>query len=464
VSDSRPVYLTIAQASRLLSTRKLSPVELTRAVLDQARAVQPITNAFITFLEEQAMAEARQAEQAIARGEYLGPLHGIPVSVKDIFDVKGQLTTCGSAVLHDNVATRDATAVRRLAEAGAILVGKTNMTEFAVDVPSPVYGPVRNPRDPDRSAGLSSSGSGAAVLTGASFVSLGTDTGGSIRLPAAFSGCVGIKPTYGRVSRHGVFPLSWTLDHAGPLTRTVADAAVSLRAIAGYDPNDRTSSERRVPNYGRGINKGLIGLKVGVPKEYFFDVQDQAILPFVRAAIDRLAELGAEVLEVSTPHVAESSRTVSAFIRAEQASAHGELLRTRLHLYSRTLADRLVAASVRPAVTYIDAQRERTRVIDDLQAALRGVDVIVTPSTPILPYKLEEQQFGVDWKGASLSWFTSPFNLSGLPAISLPCGFTESGLPVGLQIAGPAFGEALILRVARAYEASTDWHKRLPEV
>ncbi len=464
MSDSRPAYLTIAQASRLLRTQKLSPVELTRAVLDRARAAQPVTNAFIAFLEEQAMADAVRAEQAIARGEYLGPLHGIPVSVKDIFDVKGHLTTCGSAVLHDNVATRDATAVRRLAEAGAILVGKTNMTEFAVDVPSPVYGPVRNPRDPERSAGLSSSGSGAAVLTGASFVSLGTDTGGSIRLPAAFSGCVGIKPTYGRVSRYGVYPLSWTLDHAGPLTRTVAAAAVSLRAIAGYDPNDRTSSERRVPNYGRGINKGLAGLKVGVPKEHFFDVEDEAILPFVRAAIDRLSELGAEVREVSTPHVADSSRIVSAFIRAEQASAHGELLRTRLHLYSQTLADRLVAASVRPAVTYIDAQRERTRVIADLQAALREVDVIVTPSTPILPYKIEEQQFGVEWKGASLSWFTAPFNLSGLPAISVPCGFTDSGLPVGLQIAGPAFGEALVLQAARAYEASTDWHTRLPGV
>ena len=464
MTDTRPAYLTIAEASRLLRARKLSPVELTRAVLDRAIAAQPVTNAFIAILEDEAMAQARRAERAIVNGGYRGPLHGVPVSVKDIFDVKGLVTTCGSAVLHDNVAARDATAVRRLREGGAILVGKTNMTEFAVDVPSPVYGPVRNPRDPERSAGLSSSGAGAAVLPGASFVSLGTDTGGSIRLPAAFSGCVGIKPTYGRVSRHGVFPLSWTLDHAGPLTRTVADAAVSLRAIAGHDPNDRTSSERRVPDYRRGINRGLGGLRVGVPREYFFDVKDQAVLPFVRAAIDRLGELGAELREVSMPNVAESSRIVSAFIRAEQASAHGELLRTRLHLYSPTLADRLLAASMRPAVTYIAAQRERTRVVDDMEAALREVDVIATPSTPILPYKIEEQKFGLNWEGAALSWFTSPFNLCGLPAISLPCGFTGSGLPVGLQIAGPAFGEALVLRVAQAYEASTDWHKRLPNV
>lgn len=463
MTDTRPAYLTIAQVSRLLRARKLSPVELTRAVLDRARAAQLVTNAFITIFEDEAMAQARKAERAIVKGGYLGPLHGVPVSVKDIFDVKGLVTSCGSAVLHDNVAARDATAVQRLREAGAILVGKTNMTEFAVDVPSPVYGPVRNPRDPERSAGLSSSGAGAAVLTGASFVALGTDTGGSIRLPAAFSGCVGIKPTYGRVSRHGIFPLSWTLDHAGPLTRTVADAAVSLRVIAGHDPKDRTSSERRVPDYRRGINRGLGGLRVGVPREYFFDVTDQEILPFVRAAIDRLGELGAEIREVSMPNVAESSRIVSSFIRSEQASAHAELLRTRLHLYSKTLADRLLSASMRPAVTYLAAQRERARVLDDMDAALREVDVMVTPSTPMLPYKIAEQQFGTIWEGPAISWFTSPFNLCGLPAISLPCGFTDPGLPVGLQIIGPAFGEALVLRVAQAYEASTDWHKRLPE-
>ncbi len=462
MSDLDLCYLTIAQAARLLRERRLSPVELTEAVLRRAEATQPKTNAFIVMTGDEAMAAAMAAERAIARGRYRGPLHGVPVSVKDIYDLAGHLTTCGSAVLHDNLARRDATAVARLKQAGAIIIGKANLTEFAVDQPSPVYGPARNPWDRERSAGLSSSGSGASVVAGAGFVSLGTDTGGSIRLPAAFSGCAGIKPTYGLVSRHGVFPLAWSLDHAGPLARTVRDCAITLQAIAGHDPKDPTSADGRVPSYEAALRQALRGVRVGVPKEHFFDIIDAEIEPIVRKAIARLGELGAQVREVSLPHIQKVPLALGNIVRTEQAAAHEQLLKTRAHLYGGSMADRLRAAALRPAVTYIQAQRVRALIMAGFRAALAQVDVIVTPSTPILPYKLAEQPAGGAGQGAAIARFTMPLNLAGLPAISVPCGFSAGGLPVGLQIIGPAFGERLVFHVAHAYEQSTEWHKRRP--
>ncbi len=457
-------YLTIAEAARLLRERQLSPVELTEAVLLRARAVQPKLNAFIELAEEQAIAAARQAERAIARGRYLGPLHGVPVSIKDIYDWAGHLTTCGSRVLHDNMAKRDATAVARLKEAGAVIIGKTNLTEFAVDQPSPVYGPAHNPWDPERSAGLSSSGSGAAVAAGASFVSLGTDTGGSIRLPSAFCGGAGIKPTYGLVSRHGVFPLAWSLDHAGPLARTVRDCAIALQAIAGHDPKDPTSAEQDMPAYEQALKSRLRVVKVGVPKEHFFDIIDPEIGPIVRKAIEQLRKLGAQVREVSLPHIEKASLALGNIIRTEQAAAHAKLLKTRGHLYGGALGDRLRGATLRPAITYLQAQRARTLVLEGFQQALGQADVLVTPTTPVLPYKLAEQPGGGAGQGAAIARFTLPINLTGLPAISIPCGFSSGGLPVGLQIIGPAFGERAVFRVAHAYEQATDWHKRRPNV
>ena len=462
MNDLDLCYMTLSRAAGLIKARKLSPVELTDAVLRRVNETQSKTNAFIIVTEEEAREQARQAEQEIARGSYRGPLHGVPVSVKDIYDLSGHLTTCGSKVLHDNRVHRDATAVARLKAAGAVILGKNNMTEFAVELPSPVYGPAHNPWDLERSAGLSSSGSAAALLAGASFASLGTDTGGSVRLPAAFCGCVGIKATYGRVSRFGVYPLSWSMDHAGPLARTVRDAAITLQAIAGYDPNDATTGRGRVPAYQRALRRRLDGLRIGVPKEHFFDLVDEEIGPVVHAAIDRLRELGAEVREVSIPAVTESGLALGSIIRTEQAAAHEKLLETRGHLYGGTLADRLRGAMLRPAVVYIQAMRLRAVIMEDFRRAMEQVDLLVTPSTPILPYKLAEQPSGGAGQGAAIAKFTGPFNLTGLPAISVPCGFSSQGLPVGLQLVGRPWEESTVFRAAHAYEQSTEWHKRRP--
>ncbi|MBI3744275.1 MAG: hypothetical protein HY261_08340 [Chloroflexi bacterium] len=463
MTDTELCYLTLADAARLVRARKVSPVELTCAVLARIEATQSKTNAFIAVMGDEALGQAKKAERAIARGNYLGSLHGIPVSVKDIYDMSGYLTTCGSRVLHDNMAKRDATAVTRLKQAGAVIVGKNNMTEFAVELPSPVYGSARNPWDTERSPGLSSSGSGAAVTAGASFASLGTDTGGSIRLPAAFCGCAGIKPTYGRVSRHGVFPLSWSLDHAGPLARTVRDCAIVLETIAGLDDHDATSSERAVPNYQRALKRDLRGVKVGLPKEHFFDLIDTEIGPVVQKAIAVLRELGAKVREVSIPGAAKTGQAVGGIIRVEQAAAHEKWLRTRGDLYGGTLGDRLRAAALVPAVAYLEAQRLRQVITDDFNAAVREVDVLVTPSTPILPYKITEQPKGGAGEGTAIARFTMPYDLTGMPAISIPCGFAK-GLPVGLQIAGRAFDESTVFRVAHAYEQATEWRKKRPSV
>jgi aspartyl-tRNA(Asn)/glutamyl-tRNA(Gln) amidotransferase subunit A len=462
--DADLCFLTIPQAARLLKSKRLSSVELTKAVLARAKATQPKTNAFIAILEESALAEARRADRAFAQGRAKGPLHGIPITIKDIFDIKGLITSCGSAVLHDNVARADSTAVARLREAGAVIIAKANMTEFAVDMPSPVFGPAHNPWNYEYLAGISSSGSGASLVVGAGFASMGTDTGGSIRLPAAFCGCTGIKPTYGRVSRHGVFPLAWSLDHAGPLARTVEDAAITLQAIAGADSNDPTAAAIPVPSYTRHLRTGVRGLRIGVPKEFFFDDIDPEVEAHVRAAIERLRKLGARIRQVSVPHASQTMLAMSSIIRVEQAAAHEQLIRTRLHLYGGTLGDRLVTASLRTAADYIKAQRIRMQIVQDFHAAFEKVDVLATPTMPILPFKIADQKPGGAGQGVRMSNFTAPFDLTGSPAISIPCGFSASGLPIGLQLIGKPFAEATVLRAANAHEQAADWHTRRPPI
>ena len=468
MTDLDLCYLPISEAARLIKSRSLSPVELMRVVVARLKDVEPKINAFIHVYGEHELDDrARVAEQEIARGVYRGPLHGLPITIKDLYDIAGTATTCASAARFDHMAAEHAFAVQRLLDAGAIILGKTNLTEFAVDLPGPRYGWARNPWDLDRIPGFSSSGSGAALSAGVGFATMGSDTGGSIRIPAAFSSCVGIKPTYGRVSRRGIFPLAWSLDHAGPLARTVEGAAAALNVVAGYDPQDPTSSRGAVPLYTAGLERGVKKLRVGVP---WADL-DESVEPGVRKlfddAIATLRGLGAEVRDVTLPHFRHTWTALGAIIRTEQAAAHATLIRSRRHLYGKSLGDRIAGAMLRPAVQYIEAQRLRTLIKRDFDAVLEKVDVIATPTIPIWPYRIDANVSGGAGEGALTTKFTTPSNLTGLPAISVPCGFGPAGdagegLPAGLQLVGRAFEEALLFRAAHAYEQATEWHTMRP--
>ena len=430
--------------------------------------VEPKLNAFIHVYGEHELDDrARVAEQEIARGVYRGPLHGLPITIKDLYDIAGTPTTCASAARFDHLAAEHAFTVQHLLDAGAIILGKTNLTEFAVDLPGPRYGWARNPWNLDHIPGYSSSGSGAAIAAGVGFATMGSDTGGSIRIPAAFSSCVGIKPTYGRVSRRGIFPLAWSLDHAGPLARTVEGAAAVLGVVAGHDPQDSTSSKSAVPMYTRDISSGVEGLRVGVPWAELDDSVDPGVRKLFDEAIGTLRGLGAEVREVALPHFNDTWTALGAIIRTEQAAVHATLIRSRRHLYGKSLGDRIAGAQLRPAVQYIEAQRLRTLIKRDFDDALGKVDVIATPTIPIYPYRIDANVSGGAGEGALTTKYTPPSNLTGLPTISVPCGFgpagdPNEGLPAGLQLIGRAFEEGLLFRAAHAYEQATEWHKMRP--
>ena len=468
MTDRDLCFLPLSEAAYLIRSRRLSPVELMRAVVARMKDVEPKLNAFIhAYGEHELDDRARVAEQEIARGVYRGPLHGLPITIKDLYDIAGTPTTCASAARFDHLAAEHAFTVQRLLDAGAIILGKTNLTEFAVDLPGPRYGWARNPWNLDHIPGYSSSGSGAAIAAGVGFATMGSDTGGSIRIPAAFSSCVGIKPTYGRVSRRGIFPLAWSLDHAGPLARTVEGAAAVLGVVAGHDPQDPTSSKSAVPQYTRGISAGVKGLRVGVPWENVDDGVDPGVRKLFEDAIGTLRGLGAEVREVALPHFNDTWTALGAIIRTEQAAVHATLIRSRRHLYGKSLGDRIAGALLRPAVQYIEAQRLRTLIKRDFDDALRKVDVIATPTIPIYPYRIDANVTGGAGEGALTTKFTPPSNLTGLPTISVPCGFGPAGdpgegLPAGLQLIGRAFEEALLFRAAHAYEQATEWHKMRP--
>jgi aspartyl-tRNA(Asn)/glutamyl-tRNA(Gln) amidotransferase subunit A len=471
--------LSIAEASCLIRDRKLSPVELTNASLALIEALEPRLNAFITVTGEQALAAAREAEKAIAAGEYRDRLHGIPVAIKDILGMAGVRMTAASKILADNVSAEDAEATARLKSAGAVILGKLNLHEFAYGATgvNPHYGPARNPWDTERITGGSSSGSAASVASGECFAALGTDTGGSIRIPASLCGIVGLKPTYGRVSKRGVIPLSWSLDHIGPLTRTVEDAALVLQAIAGHDPLDESSSERDVPDYIAALRDGVTGLRVGVPKEYFFDKVDPTVESAVRGAIQTLSDLGATVVEVSLPHIADLPGALMAIQLPEALTYHKHWLAERAQDYGEDVRYRLELGANYTAVHYVQAQRLRELALQAWrQDVFSKVDLVATPTTPIPATPIEQGDLQTT---LNLIRFTNPVNLLRLPAISLPCGFTARparpegraeprgsgsavGLPIGLQLIGRWWDEATVLRAAHAYEQATDWHKRRP--
>ena len=438
--------IRIAEASDLLRRKQISPVEITRSCLNRIEELNPTINAFITIMHDSAMAQAREAENEIRAGNWRGPLHGIPIGLKDLIDTAGVKTTCASALFAERVPTEDAEVVRRLKSAGAVLIGKQNMQEFAYGgtSASSYFGAVHNPWDNERIAGGSSGGSAAAVVTGMCFGALGTDTGGSVREPAAFCGIVGLKPTYGRVSTRGVFPLSPSLDHVGPLCRNVTDIALLLQAIAGYDKLDATSVDWPVESYKDTLNTKP---RIGIVRRPFFDDLDPEIEIAINEALKQVSHVSTDILEVDLP------ATPSAVQAPEVYAVHSKYFTSSPELYGPWIRERLRQAATVDVVSYVQARQELDRVRRLVPEVFAKVDFLVTPTTPVPPITLREaMEMSPDPAGELWLRNTRPFNAYGLPTISIPCGFTQAGLPIGLQISGPHFGEASLLSFAYAFE------------
>jgi len=447
------INVSLEEAATLLRERPVSPVELTEACLARIQAVEPRLNAFVTVTADLARAEARAAEGEIAAGRYRGPLHGIPVAVKDLFVTKGIRTTAGSRILATWIPEEDATVVRKLRAAGAVLLGKLGLHEFAYGISSvnPHFGDVHNPWDTTKIPGGSSGGSAVAVVAGEAYAALGSDTGGSIRIPAALCGCVGLKPTYGRASLFGAVPLAWSLDHPGPLARTVRDVAIATQAISGYDPRDPISADRAVPDLLAGIERSARGLRVGVPTDHVWEECDAAIARAVRAAIETLARAGADVREIRWPRAAEYANAASAILGIEARAYHEGAFPGRAAEYGPLVRARLASQGNVDADTYARSMRllleARAGAAD---RDLDGVDVLAMPTVPTRAWTIEEaKEIG---RPSEWTRVTRIFDLTGQPAISVPCGTDPDGLPVGLQFAGRMWDEATVLRAARAYE------------
>jgi aspartyl-tRNA(Asn)/glutamyl-tRNA(Gln) amidotransferase subunit A len=455
-------FTSIAEVSERLRRGELSPVEITRDCLERIEKLNPALNAFITVMTESALAEARRAEAEILRGEWRGALHGIPVALKDLIDTAGVRTTAASELYKDRVPEHDAEVVRRLRVAGAVIIGKNNLHEFAYGGSSLVsyFGDVHNPWNVGHIAGGSSGGSAAAVMAGMAYAAIGTDTAGSIREPAALCGCVGLKPTYGRVGSRGVIPLSLSLDHVGPMASSVEDAAVVLQAIAGYDADDITSANVPVVDYVSALSEGVRSVRVGVVREYFFDELDAEVGAAVEHALRVLADLGAEVKDVRLGDPVPTDRTLQA---AESYAQHAENVAHSPELYQAETVRRIRSGEGVSAAEYIRCRRELELARRNIGAAFADVDVLVTPTMPMPAPAIADLKNDPDaLRPAELRLLrnTRPFNVWGLPAISVPCGFTASGLPIGLQIAGAHWREDLVLRVAHTYERATEWHER----
>jgi aspartyl-tRNA(Asn)/glutamyl-tRNA(Gln) amidotransferase subunit A len=464
------VWASMTELARMIATKAVSPVEVVRAHLDRISALDGRLRSYITVSADAALDAARAAERALMACDAGGPLHGVPVAVKDLCHTAGVKTTGGSKILRDFVPAEDATVVARLRSAGAIVLGKLNMHEFAYGPEglNEHYGHALNPWDAGqpRIAGGSSSGSGVAVAAGLAAGALGSDTGGSIRIPAALCGITGIKPTYGRVSRAGVLPLSWSMDHVGPMTRTARDSALMLAAIAGRDPADPTTSTRAVPSYVSGLDGSVKGVRVGLLRSFFLETSDGAVRGAVEAAARTLADHGATVDEVSLGHLADIPAATMAIIGSEALAYHTEWVRTRADEYQPDVIERLRMAAFVTGVQYVRGQQLRELVRREVDAALTRHDVLLAPTTPITAPRIGEREVTVgssrtDVRSALIR-FTRPFNFSGHPACSVPCGVDGRGMPIGMQVVGRAFDEATVLRVADAYQRVTAWHARRP--
>jgi aspartyl-tRNA(Asn)/glutamyl-tRNA(Gln) amidotransferase subunit A len=466
------VWKSIGDLARLIAAKDVSPVEVVGAYLARIEALDGKLRAYITVMRDQALAAARAAEAAVLDGAPLGRLHGVPVGLKDLCGTRDAPTTGGSKILADVTPAEDATVVARLRRAGAIILGKLNMHEFAYGPEglNAHFGTPRNPWDArtHRIPGGSSSGSAVAVAAGLCAGALGSDTGGSIRIPAALCGITGIKPTYGRVSRAGVLPLSWSLDHVGPMTRSAADCALMLAPIAGYDPRDPTTSALPVPDYTAALTGDITGLRVGLLRPFFLEAAGLVLRQAVEQAARTLQGLGAKVEDVSLPHAVHAAGVSLAISAAEALSFHATWLRERPGDYQPDVAQRLKLGAFVSALQYLQAQRVRALARDEVDAALAKLDVLLAPATPIVATALGQNEVMIDRETfdvrSTLLRFTRPFNVSGHPACAVPCGFTAAGLPVGMQIIGRPFDEATVLKVADAYQRATDWHTRRPPI
>ena len=463
---------TIAELADAIRSRRVSPIEVTRAFLDRIQRLDRTLRAYITVDADGALAAAKEREAEVVAGRVRGPLHGVPLAYKDLCRIGGLPTSCGTRTRDYFVCERDATAVARLAAAGAVTLGKLNMTELALGPfgDNAHHGDAQNPWRLGHVSGGSSSGSGVAVAAGLAAGALGTDTGGSIRLPAACCGIAGLKPTYGRVSRAGVMPLSWSNDHVGPMTRTVRDAAILLGVIAGHDPEDATTSRLAVPDYVEGLGRGVAGLVVGVPENFYFDGVDAEVRDAVSAAASVLGGLGARIESMAVPDPgAMTAACNNVMVRAEAATIHRRLLTERPDELQPVVRARLGTGVGVTAHDYLRGARLRAVFARQFIAEVFGrVDVLVTPTQPEpAPSLVHAKSGSVDDVVARMGRFsrlTRPFNALGLPALSVPCGFTADGRPLALQIVGRPFAESTVLAVGHAYEQATEWRRRRPAV
>ena len=468
-------FLSAAELASAIESKEVSPVDAVEAYLDRIERIDPKLNSYITVCPDGALSDAKQAEAEIQRGGYRGPLHGIPIAVKDQIHTKGIRTTDASKIRADFVPEEDATVVVNLKRAGAILLGKLNMSEFAMGEPqSSAFGPARNPWDLERSPGTSSTGSGAATAARLCATSLGEDTGGSIRGPAAHCGLVGLRPTWGRVSRYGVDGAGWSVDTIGPISRTTEDCAITMGGIAGYDPKDSYTRQVPVPDYRKALTGDIHGLKVGVVRE-LLDTEGLGLNPQLRqaviAAAGLLGELGAAVKEVSLPLAAQCGYITRAITHVERVSLHPDWLRQRPQDYHHNTRVAFITDNLIPAQVYYKAQKLRAMVRQQVLELLEEVDVLVQPTMdgPAEVINLEarvgSQEQAKHALGAGA--FRGPYTLAGTPALSILCGFTAAGdgaLPLAMQIAGRPFDESTVLRVAHAYEQASTWHTRIPPV
>ena len=465
-----PVRLGITQLAEAYSRGQLSPVEIVRYTLRRIARIDPVLNSYLCVTADRALEQARQAESEIRAGRRKSPLHGVPYAAKDLLDTRGIRTTVGSPILADNVPADDAAVIEKLSAAGAILLGKTGLHEWAYGITSsnPHFGPVRNPWNPERIPGGSSGGSAAALAAGLCSFSLGSDTGGSIRIPAALCGIAGLKPTFGRVSRRGAFPLGHTLDTLGPFGLTVQDTALAYQAIAGPDGTDPTTVDKPVelPRFDAGSN--LKGVAIGVARASYYEGLDPAVDSAVQSALSVLTDLGAQLREVALPNIDLANSLHRLILLAEATSVHHRRLDERREEFGDDVRALLEQGRLVLASDYLNAQRQRRRFCREFARALETVDALVMPAVPIPTARIGELEVEVNGRLENVRLATTrnirALNLTGLPVLSVPCGFHSDGLPVGVQIVGRAFDERRVLEIGHAYETATEWHRRIPPI